>query len=273
MTPAAFSKRVLAHYNAHGRHTLPWRRTTRNPYNILVSEVMLQQTQVDRVIPYYTNWLQLFPDVHALSKAPLSNVLRAWQGLGYNRRAKMLHEAAKAVVDEHSGKMPKTVAELEALPGVGAYTARAIAAFAYNQPVVFIETNVRTAVTHHFFAEEERVRDTDILAVLERTLPKLTVTPREWYSALMDYGAFLKKSGVRINAKSTTYTKQKAFKGSGREVRGALVRALSAKPASPASLLKLFPTSRVQEVNEHLAALEREGLIERKGRVYQLPKN
>ncbi len=272
MTPSAFRKRVFAHYHVQGRHTLPWRKT-HDPYKILVSEVMLQQTQVDRVIPFYTNWLEQFPNVHALAKTSLADVLCAWQGLGYNRRAKMLHEAARVVVKEYGGNMPKTVAELEALPGVGPYTARAVAAFAYNQPVVFIETNLRTAVTHHFFRDEGQVRDADILAVLERALPKPPVTPREWYSALMDYGSFLKKSGVRVNKKSATYTKQKTFKGSGREVRGAILRSLAGKPATAAALRKLFAHERSVEVVHQLAALQKEGLIEMHERSFQLPKN
>jgi len=121
----AFRTTVWNHYRRHGRHTLPWRTTT-NPYRILVSEVMLQQTQVERVIPYYKTFLRAFPTVQTLAQAPLSRVLTLWQGLGYNRRAKMLHEAAKQVVAQYGGRMPHDAEALETLRGVGPYTARAV---------------------------------------------------------------------------------------------------------------------------------------------------
>lgn len=150
---------VWDHYRKHGRHNLPWRKT-KNPYRILVSEIMLQQTQVERVTPYYKTFLKQFLTVRSLSRAPLSSVLRAWQGLGYNRRAKMLHEAAKEIAKR--GSFPKKVTELERLPGIGPYTARAICAFAYNQNVVFVETNIRTALIHHFFRAKTSIRNGSI---------------------------------------------------------------------------------------------------------------
>ncbi|MDB5245205.1 MAG: A/G-specific adenine glycosylase [Parcubacteria group bacterium] len=268
MTIAKFREVVWKHYKKHGRHSLPW-RTTHDPYRILVSEVMLQQTQVERVLEYYRDWMKLYPTVKKLAEAPLAEVLTHWQGLGYNRRAKMLHDAAKAVVGDYKGKMPKTVEELESLPGVGHYTARAVAAFAYNQDVVFIETNIRTVVTHHFFNDKEGVADAEIFEVLERALPKGSA--REWYAALMDYGAHLKRSGVRINKKSKTYTKQSTFAGSGREVRGAIVRELTTKPATLVRLLKLFDTDRAPQIHAQLEKLLNEGIIEKGARLYRLP--
>lgn len=230
---------------------------------------MLQQTQVDRVIPYYSRFLKRFPTVRALAAAPLGAVLLVWQGLGYNRRAKMLHEAAKLVVSEHQGRVPRTVEGLEALPGVGSYTARAVAAFAYNEDVVFIETNLRTVVTHHFFADREKVVDAEILAVLERALPKGRA--REWYAALMDYGAYLKRSGVRLNSRSETYAKQKSFSGSNREARGAILRALAERPRAVAALSGLLGPERREQLMHALAALEREGLILKVRSTYRLP--
>ena len=267
-----FRKIVLTHYRTNGRHSLPWRKSPA-AYKVLVSEIMLQQTQVERVIPYFTGWMKAYPNVGALAAAPLADVLRHWQGLGYNRRAKMLHEAAKAIVHEYDGKVPKTVAELEGLPGVGPYTARAVAAFAYDQDVVFVETNLRTAVLHHFFAGRSGVPDSDILAVLEKAKPRWTREqgPREWYAALMDYGAFLKRSGVRTNAKSKGYAKQSAFEGSGRQARGAILRALASGPAGKAKLMKLLPPERKTQMEEQLAKLVQEGMIERKGSSYRLP--
>lgn len=263
---------IWKHYAEHGRHTLPWRKT-HDPYKILVSEIMLQQTQVDRVIPYFKDWIKTYPNVNALAAAPLADVLRQWQGLGYNRRAKMLHEAAKAVVRDHNGRMPKTIEELGALPGVGPYTARAVAAFAYNQDVTFIETNLRTAIIHHFFSDRSGISDSEVLAVLEKVKPRWTTErgPREWYSALMDYGAFLKKSGVRVNVRSKGYTKQSAFEGSGRQARGAILRRLADGPEGKMKLMKLLPSERKGQLEEQLQKLATEGMIERRGSVYRLP--
>lgn len=267
MTPSRFRTLVLKHYETHGRHDLPWRQT-KDAYCILVSEVMLQQTQVERVIPFYKTFLKSFPTMQELADAPLSSVLKHWQGLGYNRRAKMLHEAAKAVVRDHKGRMPFSVATLETLPGIGHYTARAVAAFAANTDVVFVETNLRTAVTHHFFPNAEQVDDKEIALILEKTLPKGDA--RRWYSALMDYGAYLKRSGVRINAKNKAYAKQPAFRGSGREARGAVLRALAKGPQTEPYLLDILGPDRTEQVIEQLAKLSSEGLIQRKRSKYQL---
>ncbi len=268
MTIPQFRKIVWKHYEEHGRHRLPW-RATNDPYRILVSEVMLQQTQVERVLPYYRAWLKAYPTVKKLADAPLAQVLTHWQGLGYNRRAKMLHYAAKTVFGEYKAKMPKTPEDLERLPGVGHYTARAVAAFAYNQDVVFIETNIRTAVTYHFFKDSNGVPDSEICTVLERALPKGSA--RQWYAALMDYGAHLKRAGVRINNRSKSYTRQSAFIGSGREVRGAIVRELTTKPATSQQLLGLFDTERALQVQTQIQKLIDEGIIEKSGRSYRLP--
>jgi A/G-specific adenine glycosylase len=204
----------------------------------------------------------------------LADVLRHWQGLGYNRRAKMLHEAAKTVAREQSGRMPKTVEGLQALPGVGPYTARAVAAFAYNQDVTFIETNLRTAIIHHFFADTSGIPDSEVLKMLEKVKPRFTHErgPREWYAALMDYGAFLKRSGVRVNAKSKGYTKQSAFEGSGRQARGAILRALSERgTAGKATLMRLLSLERRTQLETQLTKLVQEGMIEKKGTIYRLP--
>ena len=268
MTPKKFSDIVWKYYREHGRHDLPWRKTT-DAYRILVSEVMLQQTQVERVTPYYARFLKKFPTVRALAVSPLSQVLIEWQGLGYNRRAKMLHEAAKAVVKAHAGKFPATALELEKLPGIGPYTAGAIAAFAYNQDGIFIETNIRTAITHHFYKDREGVSDNEVREKLLKLYPKGQA--REWYAALMDYGAHLKRSGVRINAKAKGYAKQSTFKGSGREVRGAIVRLLSSGSASKTQMHKMFEADRTIQVEEQLEKLLQEGLVVRKGTRYLLP--
>lgn len=258
-----FRKVVWAYYKKHGRHDLPW-RATKDVYRILVSEIMLQQTQVDRVIPYYKAFLKKFPTAKKLAAAPLSDVLTAWQGLGYNRRAKMLHAAAKKLAT-HAQYDPS---ELQLLPGVGPYTARAVAAFAFNNDGVVIETNIRTVIIHHFFEDAEKVSDADIADVLAKVLPKGKA--REWYSALMDYGAHLKRQGISHNARTRGYTKQSAFAGSLRQVRGAILRRLSQGRATKVVLRGLFEKDRETQVDAALAALATEHMVRQEGRTYCL---
>jgi len=200
---------------------MPWRQDTR-PYYVLVSELMLQQTQVDRVVLKFHAFITKFPDEKSLATASLADVLKEWQGLGYNRRAKFLHEAAKEIVKQ--GGFPDDEVGLVALPGVGKNTAGAILAYVYNQPAVFIETNVRAVYIHHFFADQDDVDDKDIRGLLEQTLDH--EHPREFYWALMDYGSWLKKRGVKPS-RSRQYKKQSPLKGSIREVRGQILAILS----------------------------------------------
>lgn len=263
MQPVRFRTIVWQHYRAHGRHDLPWRNKL-SVYRVLVSEVMLQQTQVGRVIPFYKNFLKKFPTARRLADAPLSEVLKSWQGLGYNRRAKMLHAAAKELAVTRFD----LVTELEKLPGVGPYTSRAVAAFALNQDVILVETNIRTAVMHHFFPNKKKVSDAEIEKILLRALPKGRA--REWYGALMDYGSHLKRSGVSLNKKSTIYAKQSKFTGSLREVRGAILRLLAKKPSSQTSIMKLFDVSRRIQLLQALEVLRAESLIKKKGTLYSL---
>lgn len=252
----AFQKTVRAHY-ARAKRDLPWRRTT-IPYRILVSEIMLQQTQVDRVMPKYRSFLKRFPSVRALARAPLSDVLREWQGLGYNRRARALHACAKEIVAQHRGRIPTTYEELVPLPGIGPYTAGAVLAFAYNIPTVLIETNIRTAYLHHFFPEREGVRDAELLPYIDATLDQQQ--PREWYAALMDYGAHLKRTEGNANVRSRHYTKQSRFRGSDREVRGAILRAL-ARAERPQTSATLARATGMPQVAAQLASLVRDGLV------------
>ncbi len=260
---------VWEYYKKHKRHTLPWRKTN-DPYLIMVSEIMLQQTQVDRVIPKYEVFIKTFPTIKSLAKAPLASVLSLWQGLGYNRRAKMLHECAKAVT-KAGGSFPRTKEALLALPGIGAYTAGAILAFAYNEPTPIIETNIRTVYLHHFFKDRTDVSDKELFTVIQTTLD--TNRPREWYYALMDYGAYLKKTVGVKNNQSKHYTKQSTFKDSDRQIRGAIIRALVEKRnhltrAELHALLGQFIDIRI---DSQLQSLTNEGLISLvKGR-YTLP--
>lgn len=203
---------------------MPWRRDTR-PYFVLVSELMLQQTQVSRVIPKFEAFIAAFPDEQALAQASLADVLRLWQGLGYNRRAKYLHDAAKMIVYEYGGNWPQTERELMKLPGVGSNTAGALMAYVYNQHTVFIETNIRTVYFLHYFDNRDDVSDRELRAVVERTIDR--EHPREFYWALMDFGAWLKASGVRNITSSKHYKRQAPLSGSVREMRGRIVKILT----------------------------------------------
>ena len=212
---------VHDHYQRHGRD-LPWRRTS-NPYRILVAEVMLQQTQVDRVVPKYLAFIDRFPDFASLASASPSDVLREWQGLGYNRRALALHRAAQNVVESHGGFLPQDKPTLMSLPGIGSYSASAIRAFAFNQPDAFIETNIRTVFIHHFFPRAERVTDAEILPLVEMAIDR--DNPSRWYQALMDYGVHLKQQD-NASRRSAHYRSQTGFEGSLRQARGEVLRVL-----------------------------------------------
>ena len=268
MTTQKFRKIVWEYYKQHGRNELPWRKTD-DPYKILVSEMMLQQTQVERVIPYYTAFIKQYPNVRSLAKAPLSEVLKLWQGLGYNRRARFLHEASKYIVENYKGKIPNDAAELESIWGIGPYTARAVMTFAHNHNTIFIETNIRTVIIHHFFKDTENVSDADMTEVLKKVLPHGDA--RDWYSALMDYGTYLKRSGVRTNTKVKGYTKQPAFTGSRREIRGAIVRALAKKPQTQKQLHALFPQRKAEEIQSVVSTLIAEGMVVTSRAHYALP--
>jgi A/G-specific adenine glycosylase len=164
---------VLHHWRNHGRHDLPWRHTD-NPYHILVSEIMLQQTQVPRVIDRYSEFLRVFPSFRVLATATPAAVLKVWQGLGYNRRALMLLRCARAVVDEHASSLPTDREALESLPGIGPYTAGAIMAFAFDAPVAMIETNIRRVYIHHYFPRRRSVPDADILPLVARDVSRVS---------------------------------------------------------------------------------------------------
>jgi A/G-specific adenine glycosylase len=258
---------VWKYYKEHGRHTLPWRKT-KNPYRILVSEVMLQQTQVTRVIPKYEAFLKKFPSLTALAQASLREVLVVWQGLGYNRRAKALHQLAGVVVREYGGKLPMTYEALVRLPGVGPYTGSAVCAFAYNTPHAMIETNIRTVFFHHIFPMQEQVTDAELMVIAQTALD--TRRPREWHWALMDYGAYLKEQGVRSNAKSKHYTPQATFKGSDREVRGTIIRTLTQLPCASEKEVVRITKIAPARVRNQLKKLEKEGMIRKKDDLWSL---
>ena len=236
----------------------PWRDT--DPWGVLVSEVMLQQTQTERVVPYWERWTRLWDRPEALARASLTEALREWSGLGYNRRGRYVWEAARIITEKHGGLVPDTPDVLGSLPGIGPYTAGAIACFAYNYPSAFIETNIRAGVLHFFFQERaEPVRDRELIPILNAALDR--ENPRIWYWALMDYGAAIKKTLGNPNRKSAHYAKQRKFEGSFRQRRGAVLKVLlSREPVSPQDLCRRGGIT-AKELREALESLEKDNLI------------
>jgi A/G-specific adenine glycosylase len=259
-----FSEIVWDYYHDHGRN-LPWRLSepdgSFDPYKIMVSEIMLQQTQAGRVIPKYQEFLIAFPTIQLLAEATLAEVLTVWSGLGYNRRAKFLWQAAQRI----TGSFPQTVNELSALPGIGIQTAGAILAYSFNKPVVFIETNIRTVYIHHFFANRVDVHDKELLPLVEATLDHEHA--REWYWALMDYGVFLKATVGNTSRNSKHYVKQSAFHGSKRQIRGQVLRLLTESPQTLEDLQAAIPDPRLLTV---LHDLKTEQLIQQSSNLYRL---
>lgn len=252
---AAIHDRLIAWYCAN-RRDLPW-RNTRDPYRILVSEVMLQQTQVERVIPKYHEFLERFPTIEALAAAPTAEVIRAWAGLGYNRRALNLQLTAQAVVERHDGVMPRDLDALLALPGIGRYTAGAILCFAYEEDVGFVDTNIRR-VLHRLCLgpelPEPLASERDIQQFAECLVP--ASRGYEWNQALMEFGAvqctarkpaclvcplqgqcrafpeIQSRLALTVKPVSTLRRKQEGpFEGSSRYYRGRVIAALRELPA------------------------------------------
>jgi A/G-specific adenine glycosylase len=253
---AGFRALVLDHYAVYGRD-LPWRRTT-DPYGVLVSEIMLQQTQVDRVRGRWERFLDRFPGFEALAAAPLAEVLSEWQGLGYNRRASNVKRIAEAVVTEHGGILPSDPDVLRTLPGLGVATAASVSVFAYGTPLAFIETNVRAVYLHVFFADSDGVRDSEIVPLAEAALDR--DDPRRWHWALMDYGVALKHALPNPSRRSAHHTRQGRFEGSNRQLRGRVLRALLA--AGPLDSEELAAAVEGDaRLGAVLAALEAEGLV------------
>lgn len=267
----SFQRTVLDYYAEHGRD-LPWRRT-RDPYAILVSEFMLQQTQVARVITRYGRFLDAFPNVRSLAGAALTDVLAEWQGLGYNRRALALHRAAHRIVIDHGGVIPSSPSALRELPGVGASTAGAVCAFAYDCAQPFVETNIRSAVIHHFFAGAEDIPDTAILGVVEATLDR--DDPRTWYYAMMDYGSWVKQNHQDPAIRSRHHTIQAPFAGSHRQLRAEVLRVvLCASPATmtPSEVHRFCSTSDkdLGEIRTVLEELLDDGFLSRQADRYRI---
>lgn len=259
-----FRKTVYRHYAECGRMDLPWRKT-KEPYRILVSEFMLQQTQVSRVASKFETFVGRFPDFESLAGASLREVLAEWSGLGYNRRALMLKKTAEEVVSGHRGKLPRTFEKLIALPGVGPATAAAVSAFAFGKAHPFIETNIRAVFIHHFHRGNGAVADTEILPLVEQTLDH--GNPRRWFYALMDYGVALKERHANPSRRSAHYTRQGKFEGSNREARGRIIRALTARAMNERELAGATGLG-IEMTRSIVPELIREGLVaNRRGRL------
>ena len=271
MTPkpedlSRFRELIKVHYARFGR-AFPWRET-RDPYAIVVSEIMLQQTQTERVAKKYGPFLEAFPDLEALAAAELRDVLRLWSGLGYNRRAKALKGFAERTVAEFGGKVPSDPTTLETFAGIGPATARSIPAFAYDKPTVFIETNIRRVFLHFFFQGLEAVKDREILPLVEETLDRSG--PREWYYGLMDYGVYLKKLYPNPNRRSAHYSRQAPFENSNRQVRGRILALLAETAALDRDNLAArtgFPAERIASALGELGA---EGMVAEEAGKYRI---
>lgn len=218
-----FQKIIWDFYQSNGR-SFAWRNNT-DPYQVLVSEIMLQQTQTHRVVDKFEQWIVEFPTFQALAHASLRDVLSVWSGLGYNRRGMYLQQSAQRVVNEFGGILPNDPTVLVTFPGIGKATAASICAFAFNNPTAFIETNIRAVFIHFFFQERESVHDNEIMPLVLQALDH--ENPREWYYALMDYGVMLKKTFPNPSRKSTHHVKQSKFEGSDRQIRGMILRQLT----------------------------------------------
>lgn len=256
-------KKTIWKYHSENRRDLPW-RNTHDPYKILVSEMMLQQTQVSRVLIKYKSFLKKFPNAKALASAPLRDVLLEWQGLGYNRRAMYLKKTAEVVTKELKGRFPNTAEALMKLPGIGQSTAGALIAFSHNKPSVFIETNIRSVFMHFFFKNTSSVSDTMIKELVEETLD--TENSREWYYALYDYGTMLKKSSNKetrsIHRNSKHYKKQSKFAGSNRELRSKIIKyLLSSKITRNINQISKEIGTRNDLIEKNLKTMQKEGLI------------
>ena len=251
-----FQKTVWDFYQKNQR-SFPWRKT-KNPYRILVSEVMLQQTQADRVVRYYEAFLKRFPNVETLAAASFADIYELWQGLGYNRRAMNLKKAAEKSVNEFKGKFPKDPVTLETFPGIGPYTAKAVAIFSANYPIACIETNIRRVFIHHFFKNKKQISDESIMRLAEASLD--AQHSREWHWALMDYGAYLKTIVENPNRRHKNYLVQSKFEGSRRQARGVILRFLSAKNSKLPEISRKT-SQTVADAKALLNVMEKEGLV------------
>lgn len=263
-------QKIVYKYYKNNKRKFPFREKI-SPYNVLVSEIMLQQTQTGRVSEKFLKFINKFPDFLSLSNVSLEEVLKQWKGLGYNRRAIALKKIAEIVISEYDGKLPDSVKILKSFPQIGHNTASSIITFAFNKPTVFIETNIRRVYIYFFFHNKSKINDKEILSVVEKTIDK--TKPREWYYALMDYGVMLKKTHPDLSKKSAHYRKQTPFKGSTRQIRGKILEILIKQgKIEIANLQGVIEIIEKEKVDHILNQLEKEGFIEIKEDIIYLRK-
>lgn len=265
----AFQKIIISYFKQHGRN-FPFRNDI-TPYNVLVSEIMLQQTQTGRVSEKFLEFKKKFPDFQSLSTAPLDQVLQAWQGLGYNRRAIALKKISELVINDFNGDLPNSVEILKKFPQIGHNTASSIAAFAFNKPVYFVETNIRRVYIYYFFPKRNKIDDKEILPLVKNTLDENN--PRNWYYALMDYGVMLKKTHPELNKRSAHYRKQAPFKGSDRQIRGKILKTLLTSADITESELSKMLNVDLNKLKGILNQLEKEGFISINASKISIQKN
>ena len=253
----SFSQYIWQWYASHKRDFV-WRETS-NPYYILLSEMMLQQTQTHRVLPKYHLFVDTWPTLKDLSTASLTDVLYAWKGLGYNRRAKALHTIA-IKSKEYNYTLPNDETLLLTFPMIGPATSSAIRSFAYGEKSIYLETNIRRLIIHHFFATSEEVHDKQIREILA-LLVEHQDDVKNWYYALMDAGVHMKKMGINPNRRSSHYKKQSPFENSHRQIRSTLLFIITQEGIQKESDLiekSVFPEDRILTA---LHSLEQDGLI------------
>jgi len=252
-----FQTFIWEFYTINGRH-FAW-RNVENEYYVLISEIMLQQTQTHRVIKKFEEFLSAFPTIELLSQASLRDVLSVWQGLGYYRRARYLHQTAHIIMHEYAGKLPQDPKILKTFPGIGAATASSICAFAFNRPTIFIETNIRTVFIYHFFSNKTNITDKEIIPLIEQSVDMNN--PREWYYALMDYGVFLKNQYKNPSRKSAHYIQQTKFEGSDRQIRAAILKLITNNDTIDISVILLKINNDKERIEKIIQQLENENFI------------
>lgn len=266
----AFQDTVYSFYKTNKRN-LPWRFGYKHPvtpFMVFVSEIMLQQTQVDRVIPKFNVFIKKFPSFKAVSLAKTKEILSLWSGLGYNRRALYLKETCTRIYERYNAVVPKETVLLLDLPGVGPYTASALKVFIYNLPEVCIETNIRSAYIEYFFKTEKSVTDRELCSFIEMTLD--VKNPREWYYALMDYGSFIKRQNQNPSRKSKGYKLQSKFKNSQRFFRGAIIKLLLADQLTEKDISSQFSGAHRKSIQKALEDLTKESFLVKIKNKYQI---
>lgn len=263
----AFKELILSFYSEHGR-PFAWRETS-EPYPILVSEVMLQQTQTSRVVPKYETFLSEWPSFSSLAEASTEALLSVWKGLGYNRRALNLRRSAR-MTEEWGWTIPNERELIESLPGVGKATSAAIRSFCFGEKSVYLETNIRRVLLTCFYPEEEEVKDKELEALLHE-LSLINEDMKRWYYALMDYGVLLKALFPNANKRSAHYTKQKKFENSNRQIRGQLIHLLTDTGSKHLlAIYDLLSHFEDERILNSLEQLQQEGFVQEKEGVYKI---